>query len=142
MGMTEEGRAVLDPFDSHRGNLGRVYELLRVAEAQTLPRTRLWQAANYNPQRGLNYIFHWLWERGLIERVEYKDIKKAYTYSQRRPPANSKGLFKITDKGREVIRVYDALFDIMGLSDKVRARFPKDEGGVKTHLASGQKVRM
>lgn len=114
-------------FSHSRPNLTKLYEILRAAE-KPLPRTRIFQTANTNQQTD-KPLFYWLLEQGFLEKIE----------SGWR---SSKGIFRITAKGRDARKAYETLFDIMGMSDEVQMRFPVNMVSVKTRPFSGQKVRM
>ena len=127
-------------FGRHRPNLIKFYEILKAAETP-LPRTRILQAANLGQQTN-NSLFFWLLKQGFIEQLDYKDLGKTYLASLRKKTRNAKGWFRITVKGKSVLKVYEALFDIIGISDMDRTRFPTKREGVVTRPFSGQKIRV
>ena len=108
-------------FGGYRGKLVKIYEMLVVAET-ALPRTRILQASNMNPQTDNSLIF-WLVDQGFLEKLADGDMGKLYMASLRRRSRSHKGLYKTTPKGRDVRKFYEALFDMLGLSEAVKERF-------------------
>jgi len=125
-------------FGSKRANLVRVYEILVAAE-DLLPRTRLLQAAHIGQQEG-TIVFNWMLEQGYLEKLT-RDEAVGHGM-RRRARRNIKGFFRVTPKGREIRNAYEALFDRMGLSDRVQYRFPwQNNDSVKVHRFTGLKTR-
>jgi len=125
-------------FGPRRANFMRVYEILVVAE-DLLPRTRLLQAAHVGQQEGA-VVFNWKLEQGYLEKLT--NAEAAGHGKNRKVSRAIKGFFRITVRGREIRNAYEALFDLIGLSDRVHDRFPwRQYNSVKTHRVSGLRTR-
>ena len=110
-------------FGRYKQNLIKIYAILRAVD-EPLPRSRILQRANLYYRFDMP-LFLWLVERGFIKKLSRQEIGKKYTSSQRRITRQHKGIFKIAAKGRDVRKLYDALFNLLGLSDSIRERFPE-----------------
>lgn len=110
-------------FGRGRPALMKIYELLRATEHPG-PRTRLVLTARMNQNNQIDdTIWFWMLEQGFLEEVSYSEVAGRSAGTQRKPRRNVKGFYRTSVKGRDLQRRYEALFDILGISDQVQARF-------------------
>ena len=65
-------------------------------------------------------IFDYIVEKGLIKETT-REVK-GYMDPHRRGSKLVKAWYVVTDKGKEVIELYERLFDVLGFSEEVKRR--------------------
>ena len=101
----------------------KLYEILLMAD-EPLPYTALFLKALQCYTTGKPFL-KWLVHRGLLEELDPSTVYMgAYMAGQRRRKRSVKAVYSITEQGKMVRKQYEALFNTLGLLDRVRERFP------------------